>query len=179
MATSVDPLTPTPSSQHPMISRLMKAVFLARPPTRKIKPILSVASVLEMLRGWGLAQDLDRPRLTWRLTMLIALASARRASDLSLLHTDDAHLFRSADSWRFHLAFEMKQDRPGHLTPDVIVSKQNSPELCPISNLEEYLERTQDERSEHSQLMRTTVVPFKPATKQTIRSWLSKVPELA
>ena len=36
----------TPLSQHPMISRFMKAVYLARPPPRKVKPIWSLSSVL-------------------------------------------------------------------------------------------------------------------------------------
>ena len=83
IAMIVDPLTKTPLSQHPMISRFMKAVYLARPPARKVKPIWSVSSVLVMLRTWGNPEDLTRAKLTWRLAMLLALASARRASDLS------------------------------------------------------------------------------------------------
>ena len=111
--------------------------------------------------------------------MLLALASARRASDLALLPTDANYLFRSVDSWRFHLAFGTKQDRPGHIPKDLIVSRQSSAELCPLRNLTEYLRRTEGEREESTQLLRTTVAPFKPAGRQTIRSWLAKVLERA
>ena len=103
IATIVDLLTHSPLSQHPMVTRFMKAVFLAGPASRKVKPIWSVTTVLEMLRSWGPSQELERPQLTWRLAMLLALALARRASDLTLLLMDDSHLFKSVDSWRFHL----------------------------------------------------------------------------
>ena len=179
VATIIDPLTRNPLSQHPMICRFMKAVYLARPPAGKVKPIWSVAEVLQLLKSWGESETLSRPMLTWRVTMLLALASARRASDLALLHTDANHLFRSVDSWRFHLAFGMKQDRPGHIPKDVIVSRQSSAELCPLRNLTEYLRRTEGEREENTQLLRTTVEPFKPAGRQTIRAWLAKVLEHA
>ena len=179
VATIIDPLTQNPLSQHPMISRFMKAVYLARPPKGKVKPIWSVSEVLEELRSWGLAEALPRSRLTWRLTMLLALASARRASDLSLLHIDSNHLFRSTDSWRFHLAFGAKQDRPGHIPKDIVISKQQAAELCPLENLREYLRRTEEERQGSMQLLRTTVAPFRPAGRQTIRSWLSRVLELS
>ena len=98
MATIIDPLTRNPLSQHPMICRFMKAVYLARPPAGKVKPICSVAEVLQLLKSWGESETLSRPMLTWRVTMLLSLASARRASDLALLHTDANHLFRSVDS---------------------------------------------------------------------------------
>ena len=39
--------------------------------------------------------------LTWRLAMLLALALAHRASELTLLHMDVTHVFKSADFWRF------------------------------------------------------------------------------
>ena len=179
IAMIVDPLTKTPLSQHPMISRFMKAVYLARPPARKVKPIWSVSSVLVMLRTWGNPEDLTRAKLTWRLAMLLALASARRASDLSLLDIDDKNLLKSDDSWRFSLVFGAKQDRPGHLPQDIVISKQVSRELCPIENLKEYLRRTEGEREGNTQLLRTTVPPLRPASKQTVRSWLTKVLDLA
>ena len=98
IATIVNPLTNSPLSQHPIVTRFMKAMFLARPTSRKVKPIWSVTTVLEMLRSWGPSHKLERPRLTWRLAMLLALASAHRASDLTLLHMDDSRLFKSTDS---------------------------------------------------------------------------------
>ena len=58
IATIVDPLTNSPLRQHPIVTRFMKALFLARLPSRKVKPIWSVITVLEMLRFLGLSQEL-------------------------------------------------------------------------------------------------------------------------
>ena len=110
-----------------MVRRFLEAVLLSRPPGRIGKHIWSVAAVLDMprLREWDPAQDLGRPKLSWRATSL-ALASACRASDLSLLHINGNHMFRRRDSWRFILAFGMKQDRPGHISPAVVIITQSS-----------------------------------------------------
>ena len=91
--------------------RFLEAGLLSRPHRRIVKHIWSVAAVLDtpMLREWVPAQDLGRPKLSWRATLL-ALASARRARGLSLVHIDGNHMFRRRDSWRFILAFRMKQD---------------------------------------------------------------------
>ena len=179
VATILEPLTSSPVSQHPMVNRFMRAVYQNRPPQRKLKPIWDVAQVLRMLMDWGPASTLDRVRVTWRLTMLLALASARRASDLTLMHVGEAHMFKSRSIWRFSLVFGAKQDRPGHIPPDVILSRQSSSELCPLTNLEVYLERTETDRSQDYQLLRTTVNPFGPAARTTSRAWLSKVLQLA
>ena len=64
VATIIDPLTRNPLSQHPMICRFMKAVYLARPPAGKVKPIWSVAEVLQLLKSWGESETLSRPMLT-------------------------------------------------------------------------------------------------------------------
>ena len=78
----LNPLTRTPLSQHPIISRFMKAVYyLAHPPPQ----IWSVSSVSPMLQTWGNPEALTRAKLTWRLAMLLALALARRASDPFIL----------------------------------------------------------------------------------------------
>ena len=111
IATIVDPLRRTPLSQHPMIRRFLEAGLLSRPHRRIVKHIWSVAAVLDTptLREWVPAQHLGRPKLSWRATLL-ALAPARRARGLSLVHIDGNHMFRRRDSWRFILAFRMKQD---------------------------------------------------------------------
>ena len=109
IAMIVDPLTKTSLSQHPMIRCFRKAIYLAHPPPRTVKPIWSVSSVLVMLRTWGNPEDLTRAKLTWQLAMLLALAPARRASDLSFLDIDEKNLLKSDDSWRFSLVFRAKQ----------------------------------------------------------------------
>ena len=175
IATVMDPTTHTPMSQHPLVSRFMKSVFQARPPARQLKPIWDVAVVLREMLTWGTSSALSRTRLTWRLTMLIALASARRASDLTCLHVGRNNIFLTESLCRLTLVFGTKQDRPGHLAPDVVLARQSTEELCPIRNLQEYLERTKDERQNDHQLLRITIPRYTPAKRTTIRRWLSQV----
>ena len=67
--------------------------------------------------------------------MLIVLASTRRASDLTCFHVGSNNLFFTENLCRLTLVFGTKQDRPGHLAPDVVLARQNIEELCPIRNL--------------------------------------------
>ena len=59
------------------------------------------------------------------------------------------------------------------------ISFSKSRELCTIENLREYLRRTEGDREGNTQLVRTTVPPLRPASKQMVRSWLTKVLDLA
>ena len=62
--------------------------LLQSPPTKKLKSIWDVATVLKHIEAWGSIEHLSRSRLTQRMVMLLAIASARRVSDLCLLRTD-------------------------------------------------------------------------------------------
>ena len=117
IAMIIDPLTNSLRSQHPMVCHFMKAVSLARPPPRKVKHIWSVSTVLEMRRSWGSLEELFRQKPTWRMAMLLEVAE--------------------------HLVFGAKQDMPGHIPQDVLISKQSCRELCPLENIREYLRRTE------------------------------------
>ena len=99
---------------------------------------------------------MEQPRLSWHLARLLALAPARKASDLTLLHMDEILFFKSA-----------------------LISRQGSAELYYISYAEAYLRKTAGEWGNHAQLLRITVIPFQPAAKLTVRSWLFKALELA
>ena len=62
---------------------------MSRPPFRKLNSNWDVGLVLRKLEEWGDVLTLSRSRLTHRLAILLALASARRVSDMFLLCVDD------------------------------------------------------------------------------------------
>ena len=158
------------------VSLLMRVAYLTRPPASKFNPIWDVSSVLRCIEAWGDVSTWPRPRLTHRLVMLLALASARRVSDLYLLRIDSDHLQKLPSKWSFITAFGAKQERTSHSVPPIISTKNiECPNLCPIAHLKEYLTRTKIERKGSrtpDHLFWTTVVPFRPAAKTTIASWL-------
>ena len=176
ISTLLQPLCERTIGANRAVSLFMRAVYQSRPPTRKIAPIWDVASVLQCVKAWGDIVDLSRPRLTHRLVLLMALASARRVSDLFLLRTDGNHLQRLPSKWSFIAAFGAKQERPHHRVPPIVFEKNvDCPRLCPVLHLQEYMSRTSAERvasPDSTNLWRTTVPPFRPVAKSTIARWL-------
>ena len=120
---------------------------MSRPPLRKLNPIWDVGLVLMKLEEWGDVLTLSRSRLTHRLAMLLALASARRVSDMFLLCVDDQHLRILPTKWTFLTAFGAKQERQTHSVPPITFNQNaDCSTLCPVAHLVEYMKRTRVER---------------------------------
>ena len=83
---------------------------------------------------------LSRSRLTHRLVMFLALASAKRVSDLFLFCVDDQHLRILSTKWTFLTAFGAKQERQTHSVPPITFNQNvESSRLCPVAHLVEYM----------------------------------------
>ena len=76
VATLIQPYAPETISEDKRVCRFMRATFLRRRPPRKLKPIWDVRTVLTWLENWGDIENLSRVRLTHRMVMLMAIASA-------------------------------------------------------------------------------------------------------
>ena len=149
----------------------MRATYYSRPPPRKLKPIWDVATVLRLIETWGDIEHLSRARLTQRIVMLLALASARRVSDLCLLRTDDDNLQRTPDKWTFLPAFGAKQECPNHSVPPLVFTRNNDcANICPVSHLSAYMKITEaDRRSLNANvILLTCVFPFRVAARATV-----------
>ena len=166
VATLSQPYAPEMIGEDRRVCRLMGATYYSRPPPRKLKPIWDVATVLLHIETWGDIEHLSRARLTQRIVMLLALASARRVSDLCLLRTDDDYLQRTPDKWTFLPAFGAKQERPNHSVPPLVFTRNNDcANICLVSHLSAYMKITEaDRRSLNSNvLLLTCVSPFRVA----------------
>jgi hypothetical protein len=133
-----------------------------------------MATVLSFVRDWGLPGALSLRQLAWKLAFLLAVFSARRMADLTLLKITPLHLQRSRDSAVFQPSFGAKQDRPGHQNPLVVLRSFGDKRLCPVALLEEYLNRT-SYQGRCDSLFLTTTVPYGPAAKGTIKRWVLSV----
>jgi len=160
---------------HPLISRFMRAAFLARPPAAlTLRPTWDVAEVLQHLMSWDAPQDLDLPLLSQKTVMLVALESMRRISDLCLLDISEGHMASSQNKIVFQLKFGLKQDRPNHSSPVVEFKASSVSQLCALAHLREYLDRVAPLRSSTA-LFVTTTPPHKQAARHTIRAWVLRV----
>ena len=136
IATMLQPLQDNTIGSDKRVSLLMRGVYLTRQPARKFNPIWDVSSVLRCIEAWGDVCTLPRPRLAHRLVMLLALAAARRVSDLSLFRSDSDHLQKLPSKWSFITAFGAKQELTSHsVSPIVFTRNIDCSSLCPIAHL--------------------------------------------
>ena len=122
----------------------------------------------------GVPSSLSLRQLTWKLAFLIAIFSARRMADLTLLRVTDSHLQRTRHSAVFQPAFGAKQDRPGHQNPVLVLRSYTDKKLCPVATLMEYLDRTRYPNRDDNLLL-STIPPYKAAAKATIKRWVLSI----
>ncbi len=71
--------------KHPMVTRLMQGIYNKRPPTPRYSSTWDVRLVTSYIKGLGRNDLLDLKQLSLKLTMLMALVSANRSSELAAL----------------------------------------------------------------------------------------------
>ena len=163
--------------QHPTVTAIMSAFFNTRPPMPRYQYTWEVDGVLEYIISLGDNGELALKQLTYKLTMLLALACAGRSSDL---HAFDIR-FMNLDEEKviFNLAKLTKSRKKGSSPLKIELHKlEENPRLCVLSTLESYLERTKNIRDRkdvsRSQLLLSFVEPHKAVVSCTIAGWLVK-----
>ena len=94
-----DPVGSVTLGQLPVVSRFMKGVFKAKPPKPKYCCTWSVSHVLNFYRNQGPLEKISLKMLTFKVTILLALASAARAHELAALDLD--YSLAKEESWEF------------------------------------------------------------------------------
>ena len=156
---------------HPLVSRLLKAIFNKRPPLPKYTASWSVGQVLSYLKTLGNNHDLLLKELTFKLVMLVALSTAARSSNLVLLNVESINFV--PEGVTCHLVGLSKQSRPGHSHSAIeTASFQEDPSICPVGCLKVYLEKTHSFRRGSKQLFIGLVKPHKAVKACTISRWI-------
>ena len=131
-----------------------------------------------MLKSWSPASSLDLKCLTFKTAMLIALASAKRPSSLSLLAVKKGFFESSSSQVRFQPLGLEKTENPGHSAgPLVFESYADDPRLCPVRYIKQYVKRTRSKRSS-DRLFISLLAPHGAVTS-TIARWLQKTISLS
>ena len=79
-----------PVGQHDLVCRLVKGVFQRRPPTRRLYQSWDVGAVFAVFAEWNL--PLDFSQIQRKAAFLLAVASARRPSELASLRCSAAFM---------------------------------------------------------------------------------------
>ena len=166
------------TGQHPLVTRLMQGIFNTRPSKPCYNFVCDVEIVLRYIEGIPPSSELRLPELSWKLTMLLALANADRSSDLHLL---DLNLKQNlSHGVRFQIAGLSKTRRSGPPREVVYNAFKESEILCPVATLAVYERHTADLRTlvqDKNPLFIACVKPHKPVSSSTISRWIRNLVE--
>ena len=165
--------------KHPMICRVLKGAFNARPPLPRYTSTWSVETVLHYLESIGPSTSLSLKLLTFKLTMLLALTRPSRSADLASLQLD--HRQFNPEGVVFLPVALAKQSRQGKpLKEFFFPSFPHNSELCPVETLRRYEAVTLPLRPHNTnRLFIALVKPHKSVTSATIARWLREVLRLS
>ena len=99
--------------------------------------------MLSLLESWAPTSSLITFKLAWKTATLLALATAKHCSHLTLLCIDNQHLFLQHYAAIFIPLSGGKTDCLDHLLPRVCIESQTNVNLCPVFYLKAYLRCTE------------------------------------
>ena len=156
---------------HPLIARLLKGVYILRPPTPRYSSTWDVSEVTDYLKTLAPLRELSFKLLTLKTVMLCALASAQRQQTLNFRK-------ESQDSITFVVTDRLKTSRPGK-SIEITFSSSGCASICPLAALKEYISRSETLRfrSGHfvSKLFLSLIGPHNPVSSMTIARWIMSV----
>ena len=156
--------------RHPMICRLVKGIFQARPPLPHYSHTWDIQKVLSYLTSLGEDPSLSLKHLSWKVTMLLALSRPSRSADLS-------KCVYKPDSVCFYPSTLAKQSRfTSQITNFFFPSFPGEDRLCPASTLKEYEKRTKSLWGRETKLLIAIIKPHK-AVSSTVARWLKSLLE--
>ena len=155
--------------QHPIIKRILQGAFNGRPPMPRYNDTWEVDKVLNFL----LYQEgeLSLKDVTLKLTMLLALTTASRGSELRALNPN--FMLDKGDTIVFQLGKLTKSRRSNKPLICVTLNKYDmNDKLDVISCLRKYITMTPQQKE---QLLLSYINPHKPVVTCTIARWLKMI----
>lgn len=156
-----------------LVKRFMKGVFEKKPPVSRYNVIWDVRIVLDYLKN--LITDMDTPLdiITFKLIMLLALATKQRAQTLHAISVDDIQLSDSLVV--IPIRKLLKHTRSNNYKFALYLNAYSEKSICVVNVLKLYLNKTKLCRGDHKQLFISYIKPFNPVSKDTISRWIKKV----
>jgi len=172
-----DPVGSTQLGSLPIEARFMKGVVKIKPPKPRYCSTWNVKTALSFLESLEPLEELTPQQLCYKTVLLLALISAARAHELSVL--DLTYSLKKEGSWEFSLPTHVKNSRPGHPAQKFLfLAFPENPKICVIRSLSAYVERTKGLRKS-TQLLVSFISPHKAISSQSVSRWLSRPLRLA
>lgn len=152
------------------IRRFFKGVHSLRPSLPKYNHTWDPSIVLSYVREMS-KTTLTLEDLTYKLAILIALATGQRVQTLANINIDN--IVNYGTKIVIKIPNRIKTSGKGKLQPTLVLPFYDlDKNICPSRTLLAYLEKTKDLRGTSSNLFITFKKPFRNATAQTIGRWL-------
>ena len=164
-----DPIEGFSVGKHPKVCNLMAGVFNKRPPKPKYCFVWDVETVLKYLKCLPPNDLLSTKMLTLKLTMLLALTSASRCSEIKNL--DINYLAKSESKYCFNISKPTKTSKPGKPLPILEFERfESEPNICVVEALEAYIKLSKPwrEGTQKTQLLLSYIKPHSPVKACTL-----------
>ena len=178
----------TDVSTSPELTALVRAMAGELPPREPTPPKWNLTLVLETLitEPYEPLEEASLKFLTHKCVFLLALASAKRVSELQALSGRIAHKEDwSSVSFDFARDFLAKTEVPSSTRNTIrsfqipalsqLSSEHNDLLLCPVRALKIYSRRTADRRTENSRLFIPVLGTREAVSRNTISAWIASV----
>ena len=175
LSSILEPGKESPVGQHRLVCRFVKGVFNQNPPEPRISPTWDLAKVLSVVAKWIPAAEIPLPLLTRKLVFLLAVCTAKRASDIMLFSLDKSLCFMDNETVILQTRFGSKTDRPKHIARPIKLKKCEDERLCPVLFFKEYILRTKALRGDETDLFISPYAPHKAVKLATVRRWITAV----
>ena len=156
------------------VKLFMKGAFNIKPPQARHTISWDPEMVLKKLESEQAPADLPTELLVKRLALLVLLTSGQRPQVLlnlklsNMSDLDNKVIFTLAST-------DVKQGRPGYRPPIIVLEQFVEKNLCVVTHLREYLQRTSSIRENMDNLFLTTRKPYKVATRDTLSRWVKSL----
>ena len=154
----------------------MKGVFKTRKPKPKYEDIWDASKVLNYLSTLHPVKELSLKDLTLKVLMLLLLFTGQRGQSIHLMTL--SAMKRTESLCQFQILNHTKTSKPGHSSTSITISEfEQDRRICPLTALQEYLDRTQGLRNGEQCLFISYVKPHRAVSRDTISRWAKSVLE--
>ena len=159
--------------KHPLVCRLMKAVFRAKPSLPKYNKVWDIGLLVSYLRQYGCVDSLDRKSLSVKLLALLQISTAGRLSTLHSIKISDLHWDNGC--LIIQISNLLKTSRPSFHQSPYRFDCYTENILCVNCHVRQYLVDTAGVENRSEYLFLTYQAPYSRASLDTLRRWMKDI----
>ena len=161
-------------TSHPLVQRLVKGVFHARPPLPRYTEVWDVGLVITFIRDLGTNSSLTRRQLTLKVTALLSILTVQRVSSITNLSYKETHVEK--DRVVLVPTSLAKHDRQSRKIETITIrAYPRDDRLCIVETLKAYKALPRPSETKSGPLILTHKKPYHPPKTDTVAGWLKEV----